>query len=57
MEITIKDKVRKSGSGRKPIQDRSQVKVQLPIYIKQQVIDSYGGNEQIRKAIYQFLDK
>lgn len=55
MEIQLK-KERKAGSGRKPITDRSQIKVQLPVYIKQEVIDSFGGNEEIRKAIYLFLE-
>jgi len=49
-------KERKKGSGRKPLTDRSLVKVQLPIYIKKQTIDSLGGNDKIREKIYTYLE-
>jgi hypothetical protein len=44
-------------TGRKKIEDRSKVKIQVPIYLRNSIIEAAGGKDEIRKRIYQFLDQ
>jgi hypothetical protein len=54
-DITITNKIRKPGSGRKKIADRNQIKVQFSIYLKRGLIAELGGSDQIRNKIYEYL--
>lgn len=54
-EITINNKVRKPGSGRKKIADRDQIKVQFSIYLKRGLIAKLGGPDKVRAIIYDYL--
>jgi len=46
----------KKKGGRKPISDRSQVKVQFPIYIKQALIDQHGI-DGLRQKLVEYAEK
>jgi hypothetical protein len=54
-DITITNKIRKPGSGRKKIADRNQIKVQFSIYLKRGLIAELGGSDQVRNKIYEYL--
>ena len=45
-------KVKKSNRGRKPISDK---KVQVSLYIRQSKIDKFGGIDELKKALYEFV--
>ena len=44
--------VKKSRAGRKPISDK---KVQVSLYIRQSKIDKFGGIEEFKNALYEFV--
>mgnify|MGYP000883810488 CR=1 FL=1 len=51
--ITAKNKVvKKSKAGRKPISDK---KVQVSLYIRQSKIDKFGGIEELKDVLYDFV--
>ena len=45
--------VKKSKAGRKPISDK---KKQVSLYIRQSKIDKFGGIENFKDALYEFVD-
>ena len=47
---------KREGAGRKPIQDRNQIKVQFSIYIPKSLIDKAGGSSQLRAKLTQFAE-
>jgi hypothetical protein len=49
----MKKMVKKSNRGRKPISDK---KVQVSLYIRQSKIDKFGGIDELKDAIYEFVD-
>jgi len=44
--------VKKSNRGRKPISDK---KVQVSLYIRQSKIDKFGGIDELKDALYEFV--
>jgi hypothetical protein len=44
--------VKKSNRGRKPISDK---KVQVSLYIRQSKIDKFGGIEELKDVLYDFV--
>lgn len=48
----MKSKVKKSNRGRKPISDK---KVQVSLYIRQSKIDKFGGIDELKDALYEFV--
>lgn len=49
----MKSKVKKSNRGRKPISDK---KVQVSLYIRQSRIEKFGGIDELKDALYEFVD-
>lgn len=45
-------KSKKSNAGRKPISDK---KVQVSLYIPTSQIEKFGGIEELKKALYEFV--
>lgn len=45
-------KNKKSNAGRKPVPDK---KVQVSLYIRQSEIDKFGGLDEFKKALYEFV--
>jgi len=45
----------KSKGGRKPYKDRAELKVQLPVYLKQAHINKLGGNTRTRELIESYI--
>jgi len=50
--ITVKKMAKKSKAGRKPISDK---KVQVSLYIRQSKIDKFGGIDELKDALYEFV--
>ena len=48
----MKKMVKKSRAGRKPISDK---KIQVSLYIRQSRIDKFGGIEEFKNALYEFV--
>jgi hypothetical protein len=48
----MKKKEKKSNAGRKPISDK---KIQVSLYIRQSKIDKFGGIEELKDALYEFV--
>jgi hypothetical protein len=48
----MKKMVKKSNRGRKPISDK---KVQVSLYIRQSKIDKFGGIDEFKNALYDFV--
>lgn len=48
----MKSKVKKSNAGRKPVPDK---KVQVSLYIRQSEIEKFGGLDEFKKALYEFV--
>jgi hypothetical protein len=43
--------------GRKPLKDRDDLKVQVPIYIRKNHIKSIGGMEKIKEVLLAYVDQ
>lgn len=48
----MKSKVKKSNAGRKPVPDK---KVQVSLYIRQSEIEKFGGLDEFKGALYEFV--
>ncbi len=48
----MKSKVKKSNAGRKPVTDK---KVQVSIYIERSKIENFGGLNELKKSLYDFV--
>ena len=51
-KFMIMKTVKKSNRGRKPISDK---KVQVSLYIRQSKIDKFGGIDEFKKTLYEFV--
>jgi len=49
----MKKQAKKSNAGRKPVPDK---KVQVSLYILSSQIEKFGGLDELKKALYEFLD-
>ncbi len=48
----MKSKVKKSNAGRKPVPDK---KVQVSLYVLSSQIEGFGGLDEFKKALYEFV--
>jgi len=48
----MKKQAKKSNAGRKPVPDK---KVQVSLYILSSQIEKFGGLDELKKALYEFL--
>lgn len=48
----MKSKVKKSNAGRKPVPDK---KVQVSLYVPNSQIEKFGGLDEFKKVLYEFV--
>lgn len=48
----MKNQAKKSNAGRKPIPDK---KVQVSLYVVSSQIEKFGGLDEFKKALYEFV--
>jgi hypothetical protein len=46
----------KSKKGRKPLKDRDDLKIQVPIYIRKNHIKAIGGLEKTKELLLSYID-